>query len=75
MSEQTLIQNNARPTAEQNNEPESSTAEARTEIMNVVSTSDELSTIEADAKSTNLEDLNSEISPIETELDAALNAN
>jgi hypothetical protein len=66
------IQDSNRPTAEENNEPESTTAEARTDLMGVVSTSDELDAIEADAKSTNLEDLTSEITPIETELDAAL---
>ncbi len=63
-----------RPTALQNNEPESTTAEARTEVMDVVSTSDELSTIKADLESTYLGDLTAEVNPIKAELDAALAA-
>ena len=74
MQDQVVPQTNVRPTAEQNNEPESTTAEARTGLMNVVSTSDELEAIAADAQSTNLEDLTSEITPIETDLDAAITA-
>ncbi len=63
-----------RPTAEQNNEPESTTAEARTETQGVVSTSDELGAIRADLDSTNLSDLDTEVSPIKAEMDAALKA-
>ena len=74
MSEQVIAPVGNRPTAEQNNEPESTTAEARTSVMDVVSTSDELDAIEADAKSTNLDDLGSEITPIETDLEAAITA-
>jgi flagellar basal body-associated protein FliL len=64
-----------RPTAEQNNEPESPTAEARTETTDVVSTSDELTSIRADIDSTHLEDLDNEIPAIESELNAALPGN
>ena len=46
----------SRPTAEQNNEPESATAEARTGVTDVVSTSDALDAIKADVDSTNFED-------------------
>ncbi len=74
MQEQIVPQATERPTAEQNNEPESTTAEARTGLMDVVSTSDELAAIAADAQSTNLEDLTSEITPIETDLEAAITA-
>lgn len=74
MSEQVQPTNSTRPTAEQNNEPESTTAEARTDLMNVVSTSDDLGAIEADANSTNLDDLANEISPLETDLNAAISA-
>ncbi len=74
MQEQVVPQVTTRPTAEQNNEPESTTAEARTGLMDVVSTSDELGAIAADAQSTNLDDLTSEITPIETDLEAAMNA-
>ncbi len=64
--------NPVRPTAEENNEPESTTAEARTQATNVVSTSDELDAITADLESTNMEELLLETTAIETELDAAL---
>lgn len=63
-----------RPTAEQNNEPESTTAEARTQTQGVVSTSDELGAIKADLDSTNLTDLDTEVAPIKAEMDAALKA-
>jgi hypothetical protein len=71
MSQQVVPVDTTRPTAEQNKEPESTTAVARTQIMDVVSTSDELSAIKADAETTNLADLDSEINPIEGELNAA----
>lgn len=74
MSEQVTPQGTTRPTAEQNNEPESTTAEARTSLMDVVSTSDELDAITADAQSTNLDDLTTETTAIEAELDAAITA-
>lgn len=74
MSEQISTETGARPTAEQNNEPESTTAEARTGLMDVVSTSDELDAIAADAQSTNLEDLVTETTAIEVELGAAIDA-
>jgi hypothetical protein len=61
-----------RPTLEQNKEPETTTATARTEALDVVSTSDEIGAIEADILSTNLEDLDTELVTIEAELDAAL---
>ena len=60
-----------RPTAEQNNEPESTRAEAQTEAMTAVSTSDELPVIEADLLSTNLEELDTELNAIESVLDSA----
>ncbi len=64
----------SRPTVEENNEPESTTAEARTSTMNIVSTSDEIDAIEADIQSTNLNDLDSELNAIDAELEAALSA-
>jgi flagellar basal body-associated protein FliL len=63
-----------RPSAAQNNEPESTTAEARTQTQGVVSTSDELSAIRADLDSTNLTDLDTEVVPIKAEMNAALKA-
>lgn len=72
----TQMQNSAplpvptRPTAEQNNEPESTTAEAQVETMQAVSSSDEVGAIEADLESTNLDSLDAELQAIESELDA-----
>lgn len=59
------------PIAEQNNEPESTTAEAQVQTMNVLSSSDELSAIEADLESTNLDSLDTELNAIEAELQTA----
>ena len=61
-----------RPTAEENNEPESTTAKAAVETQAALSTSDEISAIEADIAATDLESLDAELSAIEAELDAAL---
>jgi hypothetical protein len=61
-----------RPTAAQNNEPESTTAEAQVEALGAVSTSDEVPAIEADVESTNLDSLDAELDAIEKEIDAAL---
>jgi cytoskeletal protein RodZ len=61
-----------RPTAEINNEPESTTAEAQTESFGAMSTSDEIEAIEADLESTNLDSLESELLQIETELNAQM---
>ena len=61
-----------RPTAEENNEPESTTAEAQADTMLVTSPSDEIDAIEADVLATDLEELDAELEAIEAELDAAL---
>ncbi|MFT5849475.1 MAG: hypothetical protein ACI9H6_000283 [Patiriisocius sp.] len=63
-----------RPTVEENNEPESTTAEAQVETMQAVSTSNEIEAIEADIESTDLDALDAELNAIDAELDAALNA-
>ncbi len=63
-----------RPSIEENNEPESTTAEAQVETMQAVSTSDELTAIEADLEATNLESLDAELEAIDAELEAAANA-
>ncbi len=60
-----------RPTPEENNEPESTTAEAQTDNLEVVSTSDEISAIEADIEATDLEALDAELEAIEAELEAS----
>lgn len=61
-----------RPTPEDNNEPESTTADAQIQTLETVSTSDELSAIEADIDSTNLDEIDAELEAIDAELDAAL---
>ncbi len=64
----------ARPTDAMNNEPESTTAEARTATADVLSTSNELDAIEADISSTQFIDLESALAGIESELSAAIEA-
>lgn len=63
-----------RPTAEMNNEPESTTAEARTSATDVVSTSDELDAIQADIESTRFDDIDDGFAAIETEIGGAIEA-
>lgn len=75
MNTPTVDTTSLRPTAEMNNEPESTTAEARTSTLDVVSTSDEIEAIEADVESTNLDDLDIELNAIDAELNAALETN
>lgn len=62
-----------RPTPEENDEPESTTAEAVVETQEVLSPSDEIEAIESDLEATDLESLDAELQAIENELDAALN--
>jgi hypothetical protein len=62
-----------RPSAAENNEPESTTAEAAVETQGALSTSDEISAIEADIEATDLDGLDAELNAIDAELDAALN--
>lgn len=64
----------SRPTAEENNEPESTNAEAEVETLQAVSTSDEIDAIEADIEATNLDEIEAELNAIDAELDAALEA-
>ena len=60
-----------RPSAEQNNEPESTTAEAQADTYGAVSTSDEIEAIEADIEATNLDALDTELNAIDAEFEAA----
>lgn len=57
-----------RPTPEENNEPESTKAEAVVETLEVTSTSDNLSLIEADLMSTDIESIEADLVAIEAEL-------
>jgi len=57
-----------RPTALENNEPESNNAEAEVETMQVMSTSDEINAIQADLESTNLDTLTNELITIDAAL-------
>lgn len=59
-----------RPTAAENNEPESDTADAQVEMLETVSTSNSLDAIEADIESTNLDSIDTELGTIDAELDA-----
>ena len=61
-----------RPAPVENNEPESTTAEAQTEALGITSTSDEISAIEADVESTDLDSLDAELNAIDAEINAAL---
>ena len=58
-----------RPTAEENNEPESTTAEAQTDTANVLSSSDELDAIENDLAGTKTLDFTTEFNTIRAELE------
>jgi len=64
-----------RPTAEENNEPESTTAEAAIETGEAMSTSDEIFAIEADLEATDLKGIDAELAAIEAELEAAATTN
>ncbi len=75
---QQLLQNNLgleaisdRPTAVENQEPESDTARAQTQAAETMSTSDELTAIEADLESTNLDALDTELNAIDAEVESA----
>lgn len=57
-----------RPTTEENNEPESTNAEADVETLGAMSTSDELDAIEADLGSTIISDPEADLTAVETEL-------
>ncbi len=61
-----------RPTAEMNQEPETTNAVAEVESFDAMSTSDEIFTIEADLESTNLDNLETELLQIETELETSV---
>lgn len=61
-----------RPSAAQNNEPESAGAQAAVETQSALSTSDEIDAIEADIEATNLDSLDAELNAIDAELEAAL---
>ncbi len=65
---------NQRPTAEENNEPESANAEADVETFQALSNSTEIDAIQADIDSTNIDELDAELNAIDAELDAALQA-
>lgn len=67
-----VISTSNRPTAAENQEPESTTARADTDALEVLSTSDEIPALEADIEGTNLETLERELNTIDAELEAAL---
>jgi hypothetical protein len=57
-----------RPTAEQNNEPESTNAEADVETLQAVSTSNEIDALEADLESTTINELDTDLNAIDAAL-------
>ncbi len=61
-----------RPTAAENNEPESTKAKAETETLQAISPSDELNAIEADLGATAIDEIDTELNAIEAELEATL---
>jgi hypothetical protein len=61
-----------RPTAEMNQEPETTNAEAQVESYGALSTSDEISALEADLGSTDITNLEIELQQIDAELEAAM---
>jgi hypothetical protein len=61
-----------RPTAEENNEPESTTAEAQVDMMNIISPSDEISAIEADIESISMDALDAELQSIDAAVDVEI---
>lgn len=63
-----VIPEATRPTAAENNEPESTNAEAQVETMGALSTSNSLDAIDADLDSTDTTGLDVEMTDIETEL-------
>jgi uncharacterized protein HemX len=65
------IQEVQRPADEENNEPESTTAEAQVQALETVSTSNEIDAIEADIESTNLDELDAELEAIDAEMEAS----
>ena len=68
----TIMTGSSRPTAAENKEPETPTAQAQVEAYKTVSNSDEVPAIEADVEGTNLDSLDSELTAIDAELDAAV---
>lgn len=63
-----VIEENVRPTAEENNEPESNNAEAAVQVLETVSNSDELYAIEADLESTQVEGFEADVNAIDAAL-------
>jgi hypothetical protein len=58
----------SRPTAEENNEPESTNAEAEAETMSALSSSDEISVLEADIEGTLVDNVDADTAAVEAEL-------
>jgi len=58
----------SRPTAEENNEPESTNAEAEAETMSALSSSDEIAALEADIEGTLVDNVDADTAAVEAEL-------
>lgn len=60
-----VVEETTRPTAEENNEPESTNAEADVQVLETASPSTEMDAIRADLQSTDTSVLNSELQAVE----------
>jgi hypothetical protein len=60
-----IVPDTERPTAEENNEPESNNAEADAQALETTSTSDEIDAIEADIQSSNIDTVDSDMTAID----------
>lgn len=66
--EEATVTTPSRPTASENQEPESANARAEVETMNALSPSDQLPAIITDLENTDLDNLNAELQTIDQEL-------
>jgi flagellar basal body-associated protein FliL len=60
-----VVPDTQRPTAEENNEPESNNAEADAQALETTSTSDEIDAIEADIQSSNIDTVDSDMQALD----------
>lgn len=67
-NQQTVPVDTLRPTASENNEPESNNAEADVETLGAMSTSDEIDAINADLESTTINELDADLNAIDAEI-------
>lgn len=64
-----IVPESTRPTAEENNEPESTNAEAEVETLNTLSPSNELEAIEADLQNTQIPEPEADLNAVDATLE------